>query len=101
VVPQTVPLLYSCPIISIIIIIIIIDIIVGLGSTNEWEHVIFGLLSLTYLIQHEGLLFLFCWDLCFEIPLISYSFPSYKLLCVISYEKTWIFPFLVSYLLYS
>jgi hypothetical protein len=34
-----------------------IIIILGLGSTNEWEHTIFGLLSLAYLTRHNGLHF--------------------------------------------
>jgi hypothetical protein len=38
-------------------IIIIIIIFLGLGFTNEWEYVIFGLLSLAYLEQHDDLQF--------------------------------------------
>jgi hypothetical protein len=41
----TIPISYSCPIIIIIIILV-------LGSTNEWEHAIFGFLGLSYLTQH-------------------------------------------------
>jgi hypothetical protein len=46
----------------IFITIIIIIIILGLGSTSGQEHVIFGLLDLIYLIQHDDLQFhpLFC-----------------------------------------
>jgi hypothetical protein len=40
--------IHACPIIIAIIIIIL-----GLGSTNDREHVIFDLLSLAYLSQHD------------------------------------------------
>jgi hypothetical protein len=46
--PQTIPFSYSCPIIIIIL---------GLGSTNERDHMVFGFLSLIYLIQHDDLRF--------------------------------------------
>jgi uncharacterized membrane protein YciS (DUF1049 family) len=51
--PQTIPLSHSCPIIIIIIIAIIITLC--LGSTNEQIHVIFGFLSLAYLTQQADL----------------------------------------------
>jgi hypothetical protein len=41
------------PSFTFIIIIIVVNIM--LGSTNEWEHVIFGLLSLTCDTQHDDL----------------------------------------------
>jgi hypothetical protein len=49
---QRVPHIQSCLIIIIIItsIIIITITLLGLNSTNESEHAIFGLLSLAYLI---------------------------------------------------
>jgi hypothetical protein len=49
---KTVHYIHSC-----LINIIIIIIIVSLGSMNEQEHGIFGLLSLVYLAQHYDLQF--------------------------------------------
>jgi hypothetical protein len=45
---QTVPLSHSC-----LIIIIITIIILGIGSTNEQEYTLFGILSLAYLTQQD------------------------------------------------
>jgi hypothetical protein len=58
--PSLGPYLYSC---SIIIIIVIL----GLGSRNEWEHVIFGFLCLAYLIQHYPFQFHLFWYICISI----------------------------------
>jgi hypothetical protein len=51
--PQAVPLLHSCAVFVIVFIIILV-----VNSTDEWQHVIFGFLSLTYLTQHDDLQFL-------------------------------------------
>jgi hypothetical protein len=58
--------MHSCP-----NIIIIIKIILGLGSTNKWEHeILLDLLSLAYLTQHDDLQFhlFFCqWHHCISL----------------------------------
>jgi hypothetical protein len=106
---------------------IIIIIILGLETTNEGEHGIFGFLSLTYLTQHEDLqfhpfswkwhnfIFLYDWVIfyrilyiftktLFSLPvhhLLGISANSTVLLLLREIQQTWVGSYLSFILVYT